>query len=73
MTIATQNYSSLPDTGFLRLSQVLRFVPVGKSTWWSGVRSGRFPPAIKLGPKTTAWKAEDIRELIAQLAEEKAA
>lgn len=57
----------LPETGFIRLSQVLHFVPVGKSTWWSGVKSGRFPKAVKLGPKTTAWKAEDIRQLLEEL------
>lgn len=59
---------TLPETGFIRLPQVLQFIPVGKSTWWSGVKSGRFPRAVKLGPKTTAWKAEDIRQLLQDLA-----
>ncbi len=59
-------YSTLPDTGYLRLPQVLRFIPIGRSTWWAGVKSGRFPPAIKLSKKTTVWKAEDIRVLIAE-------
>jgi prophage regulatory protein len=57
-------HRDLPDTGFLRLPQVLRFVPVGKSTWWAGVATGRFPKPIKLGAKTTVWKAEDIRALL---------
>jgi predicted DNA-binding transcriptional regulator AlpA len=39
-------------------------VPVGRSTWWAGVKSGRFPKPVKLGPRTTAWKVEDIRALI---------
>lgn len=38
--------------------------PVGRSTWWAGVKSGKFPQPVKLGPKTTAWRAEDIRALI---------
>lgn len=54
----------LPTTGFLRLPQVLAFVPVSKSTWWNGVRDGRFPRPVKLGPRMTAWKAEDIHSLI---------
>jgi predicted DNA-binding transcriptional regulator AlpA len=58
----------IPATGFLRLPQVLQFVPVGKSSWWAGVKSGRYPAAVKLGPRTTAWRAEDITALIASLA-----
>ncbi len=60
-------YTTLPETGYLRLPQVLRFIPVGRSTWWAGVKSGRFPPAIKLSQRTTVWRAEDIRDLIAEL------
>ena len=54
----------LPDTGFVRLSTVLHFFPVGRSTWWAGIKSGRYPQGVKLGPRTTAWRAEDIRELL---------
>lgn len=57
----------LPETGFVRLHSVLHFVPVGKSTWWAGVKSGRYPRSYKLGPKTTAWKAEDIHQLLEEL------
>lgn len=56
--------NSLPETGFLRLPQVLAVFPVSKSTWWAGVRSGRYPPPVKLSKRTTAWKAEDVRALI---------
>jgi len=59
--------TSLPSTGFLRLSQVLHFVPISKSAWWEGCKSGRFPKPIKLGPRTTAWKAEDIAALVKTL------
>lgn len=64
----------LPETGFLRLPQIIgdnkvqppvpAVVPVCKSTWWAGVKSGRFPSPVKLGPRTTAWRVEDIRALI---------
>jgi len=54
----------LPETGFLRLPQVLAVFPVSKSTWWAGVRTGRYPAAVKLSARTTAWRAEDIRALI---------
>lgn len=38
-------------------------VPVSASTWWEGVRTGRYPAPVKLGG-VTAWRVEDIRALI---------
>jgi prophage regulatory protein len=61
----------LPVTGFVRLTSIIAPhgpIPVGRSTWWAGVKAGRFPKPVKLGPRTTAWRAEDIRALIEQLA-----
>lgn len=83
----------LPETGFLRLPQIIgtaqvteqqaaenrktkkgpkrprpaipAIVPVRKSAWWDGVKAGRFPKPVKLGPRVTAWRVEDIRALIA--------
>jgi prophage regulatory protein len=63
------NHSCLPDTGFIRLSSILAPkgpIPVSKSTWREGVRQGRFPKPVKLGPRITAWRDEDIRTLIAR-------
>jgi predicted DNA-binding transcriptional regulator AlpA len=40
-------------------------IPVCKSTWWAGVKSGRYPKPVKLGERCTAWRVEDIRALIA--------
>jgi len=58
---------SLPETGFLRLISIVGPhgpIPVSKSTWWAGVKSGRYPKPVKLGPRITAWRVEDIRTLI---------
>lgn len=55
---------TLPEYGFVRLPEVLQFIPVGKSTWWRGVKSGRYPQPVKLGARITAWRSEDIRALI---------
>lgn len=62
-----QDHSILPQTGYLRLPDVLRLIPVSRSTWWQGVRDGRFPASVKLGPRTTAWAVADIRACIAAL------
>jgi prophage regulatory protein len=59
----------IPETGFLRLRQVLTVIPVGKTCWWEGVRSGRYPKGVKLSQRCTAWRAEDIRQLITKLSE----
>lgn len=59
--------TELPTTGFVRLKQIIgpgRPIPVSKSTWWQGVRTGRYPQPVKLGKRITAWRAEDIRKLI---------
>lgn len=57
----------LPETGFLRLPEVLKVFPVSKSTWWAGVKDGCYPKPVKLGPKMTAWRVEDVKALIASI------
>lgn len=57
----------LPETGFIRLPEVLKVFPVSKSTWWAGVKEDLYPKPVKLGPKISAWRVEDIRELITSL------
>lgn len=57
----------------LRLPAVLQVVPIPKSSWWRGVAEGRFPKPIKLGPRTSAWLASDIKALIDRLAAERRA
>lgn len=68
---------TLPPTGFLRLSQIIgnpkanppipALIPVKKSCWWDGVKTGRFPQPVKLGPRVTMWRVEDIRRLLTEL------
>ena len=63
----SQTNPIFPATGFLRLPQVLAIFPIGKTTWWEGCRTGRFPKPVKLGPRTTVWRAEDIAALVQRL------
>jgi hypothetical protein len=68
------NNNLLPETGLVRIKQILGdpnanppippIIPVSKSTWWSGVKSGRFPKPMKLSARTTVWRVEDIRRII---------
>ena len=61
-----QNQATLPDTGFIRLPKVLDVYPVSRSTWWEGVRTGKYPQAVKLSERVTAWRVSDIRKLIGE-------
>ncbi len=62
------NYGySLPKEGFIRLPQVLAVIPVSKTQFWLGIKEGRFPPPVKLGARTSAWRVSDIRELIEKI------
>ncbi len=64
----------LPETGFLRLSQIIGdpkatppippIIPIKKSSWWAGCKTGRYPAPVKLSPRVTVWRIEDIRTLI---------
>ncbi len=62
--------SQVPTNGFLRLPQVLALIPVSRSAWWAGCKSGRYPKPVKLGPRTTAWRASDIAALLEKLTAE---
>jgi prophage regulatory protein len=67
--------NNLPETGFLRLKQIIGdakagippIIPVKKSSWWAGVKASRYPQGVKLAPRITAWRVEDIKELIERL------
>ena len=59
--------SSLLGHGLRRLQSIIGPsgpIPVSRSTWWAGVKSGRFPSPVKLGPRITAWRNEDIVRLV---------
>lgn len=69
--------SHLPQTGFLRLPQIIGnpkadppippIIPVKKSCWWAGIQTGQFPKPIKLSPRVTVWRVEDILALVAKI------
>lgn len=67
--------ATLPETGFLRLWQIIgnkktntpALIPVGRSSFLNGVKTGKYPKPVKLGERTTAWRVQDINRLIEQL------
>jgi prophage regulatory protein len=65
----------LPATGYLRLWQIIGdrkkgiapIIPIGRTQWFEGVKSGRYPASVKLGPRATAWTVESIKALMARI------
>ncbi|MFA6051261.1 MAG: AlpA family transcriptional regulator [Methylobacter sp.] len=69
--------TTLPATGFVRIWTIVGdkkknippLIPVGRTTFLNNVKSHKWPylKAYKLGERTTAYKVEDVRRLIAEL------
>lgn len=57
-----------PNDRYVRLHSIVGdrkngrtgLLPIGASTWWAGVKNGRYPAPVKLGPRITAWRLEDV-------------
>jgi prophage regulatory protein len=72
--MATQS-ATLPEAGFLRIWQIVGdkkknvppLIPIGRTTFLNGVKAGKYPKPVKLGERTTAWRAKDIKNLIAEM------
>jgi predicted DNA-binding transcriptional regulator AlpA len=62
--------TKLPETGLLRVNQILQFIPISRSSWWAGVKSGRYPKPFKLSERTTVWKSQDIKSICEGLKKE---
>jgi prophage regulatory protein len=62
----------LPETGFLRIWDIIgdkkrktkALIPIGRTTFLNRVKDGTYPAPVKISERTTAWRVEDIRDLI---------
>ncbi|GAB4167260.1 MAG: hypothetical protein Tsb0017_08860 [Geothermobacteraceae bacterium] len=64
----------LPETGFLRLKQIIGdpkadppvppIIPVSRSAWWQGIKTRRYPAPVRIGTRVTVWRADEIRALV---------
>ena len=71
------NELTLPQLGFLRIWHIVgnpkseppipALLPIGRTSFLNGVKSGKYPKPVKLGERTTAWRVEDIKALIVSL------
>jgi prophage regulatory protein len=73
MSGATNAVPQFPNSGLVRLKSIIAPggpLPISKSSWWAGVRDGRYPRPRKISPRVTVWLAEDIRLLLAKIEQE---
>lgn len=49
---------------YLRLKSVLELIPVGRSTWYRWIQCGIAPQPTKISLRVSAWKAEEIKDLL---------
>jgi len=49
----------------LRLPQVLKIIPVSRSTWYLGVKKGAYPSLVKIGRRASGWRRRDVEKLAA--------
>ena len=59
--------AALPETGYIRIKELLKFIPISRSTVCHSVKAGRFPKPVKLSQRVTAWHVNDIKAYIASL------
>lgn len=60
----------IPTEGFVRLPQVLMMFPVSRTNLWRMVKSGAFPQPKKIGPRTTVWDVQELREFKKRISEQ---
>ena len=58
------NAEILKYTALIKLPDVLQLYPVSRSSWYEGIKLGKYPPPIKIGPRSSAWRLSDINKLI---------
>ncbi len=61
----------IPGDGFIRLKTILKIIPISRSSFVSGFKSGRYPAPVRLSERSIGWKASNIRALIDELSHQK--
>jgi len=74
MSKQNQAKSQIPETGFLRLNQIVKspnnhapLLPLCRTTWLKGIKAGIYPAPVRIGARAVAWRVEDIHALIEKL------
>jgi len=60
-------HANLKDYGYLRVNDILKLVPVSRSTWYEWVRRGIAPKSISVSMNISAWKYREIKKLLVEI------
>jgi len=58
--------TDLATKGLLRLPEVLKIIPVSRSTWYLGVKNREYPTPVKIGRRASAWRRHEIEALLSR-------
>ena len=70
------NQSQQVSDGFLRIWNIIgdkkqnipALLPISRSSFLNGVKSGKYPKPYKLGERKVGWRVQDIYALLDQIA-----
>jgi predicted DNA-binding transcriptional regulator AlpA len=60
---------SFQINGFMSDKELAAFFKISRVSVWRWAREGRLPAPRKLGPNTTRWDADEVREVLAKIKE----
>ena len=63
MAVRSQQKTDVKGDKLLRTKGVLGILPVSKSTWWAGVKNGKYPKPVYVGPRMPCWWESEILAL----------
>lgn len=64
----TEFPATLPEIGFIRLPHFLYLLGgLSKSTFWDGVKTGRFPRPVKIADRASGWPVAVVRKTLAEI------
>ncbi|WP_083293082.1 AlpA family transcriptional regulator [Hydrogenophaga sp. PML113] len=52
--------AQMPQAGYIRQAGLLEVLPISPATLWRWVSKDVFPKPVKLSPRVTAWRVEDV-------------
>ncbi|EKO3906283.1 AlpA family phage regulatory protein [Vibrio fluvialis] len=55
------------NISLIRLSEVLKLIPLSKATVYRRINDGSFPPPISLGPNSSAFYEHEVKLILAAM------
>lgn len=52
-----------------RRSEVKGIIPMSRSSWYAGIKEGRYPKPVQLSARSVAWRSEDIDALLERISQ----